>query len=381
MKAGSLILAFGAALSACAGPAIEMRLELPPADEADRFDVSCIGAIEVFVRGNDRGRPDDFGDGGQPADDVDDCIEIGSVASYAALRQAIAGRFELELPESGLAGVDLRGSTGTCNKANAPGDTIFYGRAAYDGGDELVIPMTPNQSCNATRPETVRPVDLLALTRAGVCPPALPDGADRGVDSATIHPTAVEGTLMDYNNDFATISGGVARLPLYLSAGAESCIALDYWENVDVMTSTSCARRLPGVCSAPGQIELPIISYAAAYQVAEVASLDAYGGVLIGGVWGTDATGKKVKLAGATVKPANAADAELAKVVYADYGPTATSPSALAGATATNATGLFIAYVGQPIDFIVSAPGYRAETVRMGAPYDEPATALILLKP
>jgi hypothetical protein len=145
------------------------------------------------------------------------------------------------------------------------------------------------------------------------------------------------------------------------------------------MTTAACARRGNGVCTtAAGQIELPIIDGNVAYQAANVDALDQYGGWVIGGVWGTDAAGAKVKLAGATVKPAKPADADRIKIVYADYPAGAASPRELAGATSTNATGLFIVYVGRPIDFVVSAPGYRDETLRMGSP-DEPSTALILL--
>lgn len=76
------------------------------------------------------------------------------------------------------------------------------------------------------------------------------------------------------------------------------------------------------------------------------------------------------------VRPANTADADKIKIVYADL--PAAVPQALAGATATSATGLFIAYVGHPLDVIVSAPGYADETVRIGSP-NEPSTALVVL--
>lgn len=360
-------------LSACAEPAIEMRLELPPADKLDRFNVSCVGAVEVFVRGTDRGTPDGMRD----PDDEYACLTVEGVDSYAAVRRAIAGRFDVAIPGSGLAGVDVRGSTGTCNKDNAPGDTIFYATAAYDGGDSLVLPMSPNLSCNVKRNETVRPVDLLALTRTRMCPPSPADNTG-GVDSATIHPTALRDSVLDFNNDFAGLVGGVATLPVYLSTDDPGCIALAYGDMTNTMTAANCARRGNGVCSAVGQIELPIISYTAGYQAITVASADQYGGWVIGGVWGIDATNAKVPLPGATVQPAKPADASRVKVVYADLPATASSPVELPAATATNSTGLFIAYVGRPADFIVSAPGYRPETVRLGSP-GEPSTALVLL--
>jgi hypothetical protein len=363
-------------LAACAEPAIEMRLELPPADKLDRFNVSCVGAVEVFVRGADRGTPDGPSGPGRDPDDEYACLPVEGVDSYAAVRRAIAGRFDVAIPDSGLAGVDVRGSTGSCNKETAPGDTIFYATAAYDGGDELVLPMSPNLSCNVKRTEVVRPVDLLALTRTRMCPPSPTDNAG-GVDSATIHPFELRDSYLDFNNDFAGLVGGVATVPLYLSTDDPGCVAIAYGDLTGTMTAANCARRGNGVCSAPGQIELPIISYTAGYQNINVPATEQYGGWVIGGVWGQDGT-NKVPLAGATVQPAKPADASRIKVVYAEYPANAASPVELPTATATNSSGLFIAYVGRPADFIVSAPGYRPETVRLGSP-GEPATSLILL--
>jgi hypothetical protein len=365
--------ALAAAASACAEPAIEMSLRLPAAERAAAFNVSCVGAVEVFVRGEERGAfPTGPNDPGRPADDLVECVEVKDVTSFAQIRSAIAGRFQIDLPESGLLGVEIRGSTGTCNKDIAPGDTIFYGSAEYRGGD-LVIPVTPNLSCNTTKAETVRPVDLIELTRTGTCPVALPDNAG-GVDSATIHPGLL-GPYLDFNNDFAAVTGGVATLPLYTSSDNDSCVALNYWDRGEVMISASCVRRGTGVCAAAGQIELPIVSADIAYGSSDVALVEKHGGSVIGAVWGTDATNTKVKLAGATVTPASSAKAT---VVYADYTAGAARLTSLPSAAATTASGLFIAYVGEPVDFVVKAPGYREERIRMASP-DLPGTALVML--
>lgn len=371
-----------AALAAACGddPAIEMRLQLPDSSATSGFDVSCIGAVEVYVRGTDRGRlGTSEADPGQPPDDLDDCITIDSVHSFSELRSAIAGRFELALPASGLAGVDVRASTGTCKKDVAPGDSIVYGAAKYAGGGSLTIPLTPNLSCGGKRPETVRPVDMLALTRNIQCPANLPDGAGT-VYSGTIHPVALVSSIFDSNDDIGSLGTNLASLPLYVTAGADSCVAIAYGGNTGAMTTASCARRGTGVCTVPGQnqIELPIIDGSVAFQAATAALIDQYGGWVIGGVWGVETTTTRIRLPGATLRPANAADADKLKIVYADLPTGAASPKELAGATATNATGLFIAYVGRPLDVIVSAPGYADETVRIGSP-NEPSTALIVL--
>lgn len=377
LRAGISSFVCVAALAACAEPAIDMSLQLPSMERAAGYNLSCIGAVQVFIRGNDRGGGSEDSPG-RPADDSYDCVEVEGIDSFAKLRQTIAGRFSLAIPGSGILGVDVRASTGTCKKDNAPGDTITYGLAQYRGGEQLVIPLVPNLSCNATRMESVRPVDLLALTRGGVCPGPISDAVMGGVESATIHPTAFAESFIDYNNDFASVIGGVASLPLYLTTDEDSCIAINYWDKDEAYTTDSCVRRSQGVCSAAGQIEVPIVTYDVAYQAVNAQYVDDYGGFVIGGVWGTDAVGTKVRLTGATVRPAKPADAERTKIVYAEYPAGAPAPKEIAGAAATNATGLFIVYVGQPRDFIVSASGYRDETVRMGSP-DEPSTALILM--
>jgi hypothetical protein len=368
----ALVLALAAAAAGCAEPVIEMRLELPPSDKADRFNVSCVGAVQVIVRGNDRGLP--FmgpNDPGSSADDRGSCITVQNPASWAALRSSIAGKFRFDLPESGLAGVEIRGATGTCKEEGATGDTIFYGSAEYDGGT-IEIPMTPNLSCSAARTEVVRPVDLLALTRNGTCLPVVNEVLG-GVDSATIH-GALFGTLLDFNSDFAGTVDGVSSLRLYVTSDEASCVALAYGDNL-YRTTASCVRRGTGVCSSAGQIELPIINGNFAVQSADDALIEKYGGWVIGAVWGTDANGAKIKLTGAKVTPL---DATKAKVVYADLPAGAAKLTSLPAATATNASGLFIAYVGEPVDFVISATGYKDETVRMASP-DEPSTALVMM--
>jgi len=373
MRPAALLLALGATASACADPVIEMRLTLPPAEKADRFNVSCVGAVEVIVRGNDRGAfSTGPNDPGRPADDLDQCVTVQNPASFAAIRSAIAGRFELALPDSGLAGVEIRGSTGTCNKDVAPGDAIFYGAAAYKGGS-LVIPMTPNLSCNTTHTELVRPVDLFELTRTGTCPAPLADNVG-SIDSATIH-GGLFGSYLDFNNDFASTISGLSSVPLYTSSDDTSCVALVYSDRGGVQTTASCARRGTGVCAAAGQIELPIIDGNIAFQSSDAALIEKYGGWVIGAVWGTDAANAKIKLAGATVVPASSSKA---KVVYADYATGAARLTSLPTATSTASSGLFIAYVGEPVDFVISAPGYRDETIRMASP-NEPSTALVMM--
>jgi hypothetical protein len=210
--------------------------------------------------------------------------------------------------------------------------------------------------------------------RTGTCPAPLADSLSGGVDSATIH-GALMGPYLDFNNDFAAMIGGVSSLPIYPTADIASCVALVYSERNGVRTTASCARRGTGVCATAGQLELPVIDGNIAYQSADLALVEKHGGWVIGSVWGTDAANAKVKLAGATITPASSGKA---KVVYADYTAGAARLTSLPAATATSASGLFIAYAGEPVDFVISAPGYRDETIRMASP-NEPSTALVMM--
>ena len=366
-------LALGA--SACAEPVVETRLLLPSAEAQQGFDVSCVGAVEVYARGAQRGRFPDV-----PSDDTEACVEVSNPSSFGAIRSAISGRVQLAIPKSGLLGLDLRASTGTCNKDFMPGDTIFYGDGAYDGAD-ITIQLVPNVSCDAKRTETVRPVDLLELTRTGACPAAVPDGIGAEVAAASIHRALLAEAVLDYHNDFAAVTGGVASLPVYTTHGAGACVALEYYNNVDNMYTATCARRGPGVCSTAGQIELPVIDETFAFRSLDTALLEQFGGgAVLGAVWGTDPgnAAAKLPLSGATVRVHPSAEAR-SKIVYAKLDAASGLIRGDASMTSTDASGLFIAYVTGPADLAFQHAGYTTEIVRLGSPIDV-ATALIVLQ-
>src|SRR5690348_11323150 len=91
-----------ALLAACSDPVIEMQLVLP--ENADNFDTTCINAVEVRVTGANYL---------QDGDDYQrSCIDIKSSAGYAAIRNAIRGRFEVLIPDTGISGVEIYGWSG-----------------------------------------------------------------------------------------------------------------------------------------------------------------------------------------------------------------------------------------------------------------------------
>lgn len=361
MKNASLLLV-GAA--ACTDPAITMRLELPPAPQTEGFQLACLSSFEVKVRADN----DD--------DDKGACIQVREgLASFADVQREIAGQFEIDLPRSTLQGVEVRASTGRCDKVDpAGGDTIFYGSGPYSDGNDLAIRVALNQSCNTRSTVTVRPVDFLKLARAAPCSEAAV--ATGSVTGGTIHPELRKRAAFDPNADRADVTGGVAALQLYNSSADGSCVALHYDASGGPASSRSCARRGRGVCSTGDEIELPIIDDDIAFRSLDSALFDpARDGAVFGAIWGTGATAP-VQLDGATIAPV---DPSRAKIVYADYPAGAELVRSLPGRATTNATGLFIAYVTEPMDFVVSHPGYRDQTVRLGSPV-EPSAAIVVLE-
>jgi hypothetical protein len=379
MSAPRAVLVIVAA-SACAEPAVQMTLQLP---SDTGFDVSCVDSVEIRVAGEDRGTlPTGPNDPGTPADDESDCIDITRQTTFARVRSQIAGQVDIDIPDSGLFAVEIRGSTGSCDaKKTSPGDAIFFGGAEYEGGD-LVIPVEPNQSCaGKTDGVVVRPVDLLELVTKGTaaCTTVVPDASGYGIGTGTLHDSSILGTIFDPNDSGRAVTGGVSTLSVYSTTGPDSCIALGYGNGapVDVMSTAGCIRRGIGICTTGAQVEMPVINGEIASSSVDPAKVDDFGGFVVGAVWGIDAAGTRTPLTGATVKPK---DPSAGTVVYANYTAGAASIKSLPTAVATDGSGMFITYVGTPTDFVVSAPNYKDETVRLGSPL-APSASLVVLRP
>jgi len=375
----AVLAALGA--SGCAEPTITMTLKLPT---DTTLDTSCVDAVEVFVEGYDRGTaPRGPADPGSPADDLSDCVDVAHPATYAQARSQIAGQFDVDLPDSGLMAIDIRASTGSCQlKKMNPGAPIFFGYAEYDDSGSIVIPLEASQSCaGKTDTNAIRPVDLLEVVTKGTaaCTTTFPDMSGYGMGTGTIHDTGVLGTIFDPNGIGRGLEGGVSTMPLYATAGPDSCIAVGFGK-LDTPTpldTVGCLRRAQGLCTTGTQLEMAYINSEITDQSVDHVQMNKYGGYVVGAVWGIDAAGAKVALSNATVKPA---DSELASVVYASFTAGASLIKLLATATATDATGMFVAYVGTPTDFVVSAPNYKPETVRLGSPLASSAS-LVVLRP
>ena len=369
-----LLLALGAS-AGCADPAIDLSLRLPTASQMPAtFDLSCVTAVDVVVAGNDHGTPD------SPADVINRCIEITTPpSSFAALRAAIAGRLEINLPQSGLAAITLRGRSGTCTEEFPQYESIFYGGAPYsDGSESMTIPVVANISCNARKTYAVSTVDLMALGTTKTCAMAVPAAAGMPeVFTGNIRPQLMGPdfplTKWEDGASYSPINAaGKGTLDGYTGASTtRSCAAIGFFSTNE--EASSCINpSAPTLCAGPNELEVGVINYQLGFASAETALMQQYGRPVFGAVWKQSpaATLTKAPIVGATVE---LEDPTQGKVVYVE--PGANKLNATAGATATGASGMFMIYLkgeatyvlvksgGSQQRFLVASSGLRWSTL------------------
>jgi hypothetical protein len=357
-------------VAACTDPVVDMQLVMPK--NADSFDTSCITAVEVRVTGEHYLQ--------DPTDVKRQCIEISGGTSYAAIRDAIRGKFELAIPDSGLAGVEIYGLSGpsACKEPAsqfASPDLLFYGRGDYIGQDRLDIPLIPNLSCTRST-VNVRIVDMMALIGGATCTTAANIGTTGWASIGTLAPRLWgKGSEFHGGLDWANANGNLATFQGASKTGTLSCPVID--GGSEAGGSTGCAvTGGASVCAAAGEIEHPLIPTAI---LANTANYDAtlmtkFPGVVIGSVWANGTT--KTPLAGAQVS----LDAAHGKVIYLDPPNAAGAMTPRASQDATGPSGLFALYTDTVASVKVSANNL-SRTVLLGAADETYAGAMIVLGP
>jgi len=351
---------------ACADPVVEMQLVLP---KTDVMNTSCISAVEVHANGAT-----------YPAtkeDTVKQCIEIAAGSTYASVRDAIHDKFSLQLPDTGLASLEIFGWSGTapCKDDMDPyttPDLLFYGNADYIGQDQIQLPLTPNLDCSRSNVR-VRLVDMFALIGGATCAVAstVPDDGTAGAGLGTLVPRAYgKGVEFFGNQEGANSLANIATFEGYTKVGSRSCLAIDGGSNSG--GSTSCVIGGTPVCAGAGEIEQaslsnPIIVTASNWDTALLAK---FPGVTIGSVWSSGAT--KTPISGATVE----VDPAHGKIVYVDAPATGTTTLKVRTDAFTGPSGLFILYSDTLATVTVKANG-ASRTVQLGATTDLKAGALI----
>ena len=355
----ALLIVFGT--TACADPVVEMTLKLPTGQGAD-FDTSCVTAVDAYVYGQNYAT--------DKADYRYECVPVSGRATFAEIKKAIAGKFEMPFPSTGLMGVEIDGRTGACDSKNPFGtsDRVFTAGSLYTG-DSMNLEIKPVASC-ATTQLKVKAIDIIALAKTKDCTMAmLADGVGAAIDFGTISPTLVDGPIFWSSFQTVDLAGGSGTAIGLPSVGPESCLAADIG-TTDVW-SVSCAYSGATVCGAAGEIEIGVLPVGAVFPSLDTAKIDKYGGVVIGSVWNTGTP--KTPIAGATVE----VDSRHAEVVYVEATGT-TGTNLTATGSATGPSGMFVIYtdsVGTAT--IKTATGQRQ--VKIGADPLYPAVALIAM--
>lgn len=366
MRGAAVIFALGA----CAEPAIDMSLKLPtpPAN----YDLSCVTSITTVAIGNDQG------DETTPPDVVADCIDVAGMGSFAEVKRAMAGKFSLPLPDSGLRAVAVTGSMGRCDDADFY-ESVFYGGAPARG-DSIQIPLVASLSCNAqNKPVSVHPVDMLALSSTKTCPVTT---AGR-VFSANYRPLLLGAEMPAMTFEFGNsansqwVSGTTKVAVFAQAASAQTCVGVGYESLAEDGGGRCVEDGLPTLCAPAGELELPIIAFDFSYQSRDLALVEQYGEPMIGAVWEVGTGTTRVPITGATV---TLDDPTQGTVVYVERSVTNTKLQQRVGAASTAGDAFFMVYTkGTPTTITVSSPLHNPQKYKIATSADYPATLIAAL--
>ena len=382
MKSTRTLLALGASAivsAGCADPSIDMSLKMPTANQIQaNFDLSCVTAVEVAAVGNQQESMD------APADVHSECVDlVKAPTSFADIRNAIAGKFDLKLPQSGLAGVKIRGTVGACSDKLRFYEANFFGGTPYAGEDSLTIPVVPNISCNAPKTYTVATIDLLALTQTKQCAMSLPTGTGPYNYTGNIRPSLLGSPFpkMIWEGGPSGVAPSAASEAVVTSwagsATPRSCIAMGYDSSTN--TAESCIN--PGslaLCAGANKIELPVIDYTFANTSVDTALARDYGQPVFGAVYKQSAAAvlTKAPIVGATVE---LEDPTQGKVVYVT--PTQTKYVPIQGGTSTGPDGLFMVYLKGETATLIVKSGASQQRYTVATQDDQYSATLLAVLP
>jgi len=337
----------------CGDKVIDMSLQLP--DDRDRWDTSCVLTIEVFTEGlNYPDQSDDYI--GQTLDTSDKPPK-----TYDDVLRAVAGRFDVQIPDTGLSGVEMygwAGASGFFSESTFP-DLVFYSRVLYDGQDTVTIPLVPNMDCRTSN-VTVRPIDLIRLVTTHDCTQAAISNDELGYTSlGTLSPGLYKDYLFGWGGQHgAAVANGVAVFSSPTTVGPASCLAV--YGGTNTATTGGCVTATKA-CAMGAEVEAVLVDDGYAQNSLDPTIQEDLRGGVIGAV--LDAT--HAPIAGARV----AIPADGGKLVYVDLDTTTRRLIPTTGST-TTASGMFILYSNDLVDAQVTATVAGApvtKTVRVGA--------------
>lgn len=360
-----------ALLVGCADPVIGMEIVMPA---EQTFDTSCITAAEIRVTGTDFLADFD--------DHEDECIEIQGGTSYTAIRDAMRGKFDIDITDTGITGIEIFGWSGVTacqisleHDPFLSPDLLFYGHASYIGQDRIDVPIAPNLNC-ATTNVNVRMYDMFALVAGATCQAANTTVGDTGVGVGTLLPREYgKGSVWFGNMNGGNTMNNMSSFSARTQTGSKSCLAFDgggeMWGG-----STGCFVGGTSVCAGPGEYEHPIVpnSILARAENFDVQLMTKFPGVVFGSVWSSGAT--KTPVAGATVS----IDQAHGKVIYLDAPNASGVLAARADQSGTGPSGLFVLYTDTLINAKITA-GALTRMVTLGSADTTSAAAMIVMGP
>ncbi|MDQ3338654.1 MAG: hypothetical protein M4D80_26105 [Myxococcota bacterium] len=357
------------ALVGCAEPVIDMSLKMP--EMPANFDLSCVTAIDVAAHELEDEAPMDVGFRLSLTGDRDPCVEIDPQTTFEGIRSQIAGKFTVDLPDGGLAGIQIRGRAGSCKDTPNYHEAIFYGGATFDGGS-MTIPLTPNISCAAKETYKARPIEIAAMI-------ADPTHACRAVTDAVstfggnIRPSRLDPELpplmFEAGASVAFLAAGTAMIGSFSNTVFnDSCITVAH-EGKGIAGVTCVNKGAPTLCGAPGEIEIPVYPFVFSNAAINGAAYEEAGTLVLGSVWETNPN-KPVADAVVTTAPG-------VKVEYVELRNG--QPEVVSGATKTGPSGLFILYSSKVTTVSIAAPGHQTRTLTVGGGYELDGTVLAVL--
>lgn len=360
------------AVGACAEPAIDMSLKLPDQMPAN-YDLSCVTAVDVVAHEVDEEASIDVGLRLFELGERAPCVEIEPQTTFEGIRRQIAGRFAIDLPEDGLAGIQIRGRVGSCNDNPNYHEAIFYGGTTFTGGD-LQIPLVPNISCNARESYRVRPVEIATMladpahacrattdaiaTFAGNIRPSLMDP-----ETPPLVFEAGTGVALLDNTGTAVVSSFANTM------SADTCITVAH--EGQLIDGVTCVNKgAPTLCGAAGEIEIPVYPFVFSSTAINGPAYDEAGTLVLGSVWETNPN-KPVE--GATVT----ASVPGVKIEYLELRNG--QPVVVPGATKTGPSGLFMMYASKVATLTIAAPGHQSRTLTAAGGWELDGSLLAVL--
>ena len=368
MRSWLYLIALGA--FGCSSPSLDMSLEVPQQMPAN-FDLSCVTSIYTVAVGEDD--YDSF-----EGDFDEDCIDVTNLKDYSDVQRAMSGQFTLDIPDSGLAAIEVYGTRGACGDEQ-PHDAIFYGGVPVANNKIARIKLDSNLSCTARKPYTVRVVDMLQLAATKQCGAVAAGSVNAGNVRDFPYVDGTYRSLFEYGDSASSQwTNGTTRIDGYTSAlPASTCTAVSY-DGGNPLVGPGGTRCIddttPTLCGQPGEVELGMLPFDFAGQSRDPALAAEYGDPLFGVVYEASTAMMKTSVAGATV---TLDDPSQGKVVYVEKG--ATQFRALPQ-TSTNADGFFMVYLkGRPTTITISSPVHRAQKYKVASPLFRPTTLIAAL--